>query len=176
VGQVVVRNWGESCALPPAPPTITVQPQYQILPAGGSVALSVEGTSPDPANYPLAYQWQKDGAAIPGATNATLTLAGFSTNEVGWYTVLVSNGFTTSSRAVFVGLGDVLALDVELLAGLTITGLVGETYRVEYTTDLNEPHAWHPLTTLVLPTSPYRYLLDSISAGPKRFYRAVQTP
>jgi hypothetical protein len=75
-----------------------------------------------------------------------------------------------------VGLGDVLALDVELLAGLTITGTIGETYRVEYTTDLNEPRDWRPLVTLVLPTSPYRYLLEPVSGGPKRFYRAVQAP
>ena len=50
---------------------------------------------------PLAYQWLKNGAKISGATAATLSLTGVTTNNDGNYSVVVTNlyGRTTSSVA-----------------------------------------------------------------------------
>ncbi len=50
----------------------------------------------------LTYQWQFDGTNIEGATNATLTLASFQTNDSGTYTVIVTSpeGSVSSSNAV----------------------------------------------------------------------------
>jgi hypothetical protein len=50
----------------------------------------------------LTYQWQIDNANIPGATNATLTLADLQFTNAGSYSVIVSNssGSITSSNAV----------------------------------------------------------------------------
>ncbi len=42
---------------------------------------------------PLRYQWWHDGIELPGATNASLTLQGVSTNDSGEYEVLVANDF-----------------------------------------------------------------------------------
>jgi alpha-tubulin suppressor-like RCC1 family protein len=53
---------------------------------------------------PLSYQWRRDGIAIPGATNDYLELT-VTTNQVGAYSVLVSNAAGTnlsSSAAVSV--------------------------------------------------------------------------
>ena len=49
-------------------------------------------------------------------------------------------------------------LDVQLYAGLSITGAVGTVYSVEYVTDLaqtNNASAWRSLEFLQLPASPY---------------------
>lgn len=49
----------------------------------------------------LAYQWFKDGVALPGATNSTLNLAASDYTDNGLYTVTVTNHLgTTNSQAV----------------------------------------------------------------------------
>jgi formylglycine-generating enzyme required for sulfatase activity len=66
-------------------------------------------------------------------------------------------------------------LDLQLYAGLTITGAVGTVYSVEYVTDLaqtNSASAWRCLEFLQLPASPYLWADKSGPATGKRFYRA----
>src|SRR5215510_10182315 len=67
-------------------------------------------------------------------------------------------------------------LDLQLYAGLSITGAVGTVYSVEYVTDLaqtNNTSAWRSLEFLQLPASPYLWADKSVPATGKRFYRAV---
>jgi len=68
-------------------------------------------------------------------------------------------------------------LDLQLYAGLTITGAVGTVYSIEYVTDLaqtNTPSAWRCLEFLQLSASSYLWADKSAPATGKRFYRAVQ--
>ncbi len=62
---------------------------------GGSANLAVvaEGFPP------LAYQWKFNGAAISGATDATLTLTNLQINQSGLYNVTVSNPYGSVSSA-----------------------------------------------------------------------------
>ncbi|MCX6902405.1 MAG: immunoglobulin domain-containing protein, partial [Verrucomicrobia bacterium] len=82
-------------------PVITTPPQDQYVPIGyGSNATFTVTVSNAP---PLAYQWQKDGANLANATNATLVIPNAGTNDVGEYRVVVSNGdgsVTSSPPAV----------------------------------------------------------------------------
>jgi len=67
-------------------------------------------------------------------------------------------------------------LDIQLYAGLTITGAVGTVYSIEYVTDLaqtNTPSAWSCLEFLQLPVSPFLWNDSSAPATGQRFYRAV---
>ncbi|MBO0724436.1 MAG: immunoglobulin domain-containing protein, partial [Blastocatellia bacterium] len=79
------------------PPAITTQPVSQTAPAGSDVTFSVVASGA----APLAYQWQKDGADVPGATGAALTLTNVQTSDAGSYSVVVSNslGDVTSDPA-----------------------------------------------------------------------------
>jgi hypothetical protein len=70
---------------PAAAPTIAAQPRAQSVAAGGTVVFSVE------ASNAARYQWKRNGTAIPGATQATLTLAQAAPADAGNYTVEVSN-------------------------------------------------------------------------------------
>jgi hypothetical protein len=66
-------------------------------------------------------------------------------------------------------------LDLQMYAGLSITGTVGTVYSVEYVTDLtqtNNASAWRCLEFLQLPASPYLWADKSGPATGKRFYRA----
>ncbi len=79
-------------------PAIVGQPQSQTAMAGTNVTFSVSIIGPGP----LAYQWSYQGAAIPGATNATLVLPHVDLSQTGSYAVVVSNlyGSATSSLAI----------------------------------------------------------------------------
>lgn len=81
-------------------PTITSQPVKQTLTAGATATFTVTATgTPVPT-----YQWRKDGAAISGATSATLTIDSVTTANAGSYTVVVTNaaGSVTSSAATLI--------------------------------------------------------------------------
>jgi alpha-tubulin suppressor-like RCC1 family protein len=67
-------------------PTISTQPQNQSVAVGGSASFSVLASGTN-----LVYQWQKNGAALAGQTNASLNLANVQAGDAGSYTVVVSN-------------------------------------------------------------------------------------
>lgn len=78
-------------------PTLTTQPESQTVAVGATVVFRVAATG----TAPLAYQWRKDGADLPGATAPTLTLADVRSTDAGRYAVVVSNlaGRVTSHAA-----------------------------------------------------------------------------
>ena len=75
----------------------TLQPVGGTFPAGQTVNLSVQASGVGS----FTYQWFRDGQTLPGATNATLTLANAHPVQSGDYTVVVSNagGSVTSQPA-----------------------------------------------------------------------------
>ena len=78
-------------------PAFTAQPNSQTVNAGANVSFTVSATgSPTPT-----LQWLKNGAAISGATDATLTLSAVTANDAASYAVTASNsaGTTTSATA-----------------------------------------------------------------------------
>ena len=79
------------------PLVINTQPQGQTVLAGSTASLNVDCQSV----LPLAYQWRRQGANIPGATNNPLILTNVTISQAGRYSVVVSNsaGTVTSSNA-----------------------------------------------------------------------------
>ncbi len=68
------------------PPVITTQPAGGSFFVGEACRLSVNVRGAD-----LAYQWFKNGTAIPKATNSALTFASLAAGDSGTYRVQVSN-------------------------------------------------------------------------------------
>jgi len=64
-------------------------------------------------------------------------------------------------------------LDLQLYAGLSITGAVDTVYSVEYVPDLSQTNSWRCLEFLQPPASPYLWADKSAAATGQRFYRAV---
>jgi len=77
-------------------PYITNQPLSRVVSPGASTTFVVgaQGTN-------LVYQWRLNGANIPGATNASLTLTNVQIGNQGTYSIMVSNpvSFVVSSDA-----------------------------------------------------------------------------
>src|SRR5438105_11062352 len=63
-------------------------------------------------------------------------------------------------------------LNLQLYAGLSITGAVGAVYSIEYVTDLAQTNSWRCLEFLQPPASPYLWADRSAPATGHRFYRA----
>ena len=77
-------------------PAFTTQPQSQTVSTGANVTFTAA------ASGSPTFQWQKNGVAISGATNSTLTLTSVTTTNAGTYTVVATNsaGAVTSNNAV----------------------------------------------------------------------------
>jgi uncharacterized repeat protein (TIGR01451 family) len=80
-----------------SPPQIISQPIDQLVNKGDNATFSVAAVG----TMPLRYQWKFNGSAIPGATNATLTLTNLQLTQTGHYQVTVSDsyGSAVSSNA-----------------------------------------------------------------------------
>jgi hypothetical protein len=95
-------------------PSITTPPQSASRYVGEPATFTVVAAG----TAPLSYQWQKDGASILNATNATFTLQNVQLSDTADYTVVVTNwgGSVTSSPAAH--------LSVSNPAADTSTGLL----------------------------------------------------
>ncbi|MCP5519007.1 MAG: immunoglobulin domain-containing protein [Verrucomicrobiales bacterium] len=122
--QDVVTN-GIQTPVPAFAPEITAQPVGGTdLIAGDDFNLTVGVTG----SRPLNFQWKKNGANVPGATGATLTLTGLTAADSGTYSVTVSNGGgSVTSDAVAISVGDWPAADIErsLIAFWPLDEVVG---------------------------------------------------
>ena len=70
-------------------PGIISQPSSQTLTEGEPLELSVVAQG----SGNLSYIWQKNGSVLPGAQQASLTIASVTTNDAGSYRVIVSNAY-----------------------------------------------------------------------------------
>ena len=159
-----------------AAPIILLQPQGQVGYWGRSVTFIVQaGGAP-----PLDYLWYKDGFAISWATNSSLDLTNLALDDGGNYSVVVSNAFgsVTSSNAFLTV--NPAGVSLGLYAGLTLEGAAGNTYGIQYATNVSPTATWNTLTQITL-TQPVQLWVDTnvdVVAGtsPRRFYRVVAIP
>jgi len=148
-------------------PQLTTVPTNQTFgPQGTTLSVTATGTPP------LAYQWQLNGTNLPNANDATFAIAGNATGA-GRYTVTVTNvlGAATSAEALL------LFFDgLRFHAGMSLTGVVGRQYRVDFADIAGGVTNWVALTNLTLTANPVM-VIDPTSAGlTNRSYRAVLLP
>ena len=104
--------------------TITRQPTSVFAPAGSTATLSVAAEGPN-----LRYQWRRNGADIPNATNASHSIIDLQSGSFGIYTVAVINPYGTVTTApATVALGAPLE---PTYAVSTFAGAAGQTGRVD---------------------------------------------
>jgi hypothetical protein len=65
-------------------------------------------------------------------------------------------------------------LSPQLYFGMNFLGVVSNTYRIEWTANLNTPSLWTPLFDVTLQSNSM-FIADPSPPAGQRFYRAVQT-
>ena len=101
------------------PATITAQPVSRTVNAGQSASFSVAAFG----SAPVAYQWQKNGTAIAGATAATLALTNTGAADAASYTVVVSNSAATvTSAAAVLGVNTVPVVTTQPVGATVAVG------------------------------------------------------
>ena len=152
------------------PPVVARQPRSLAAAPGGMAgfSVSVQGVTP------FAYQWQKNGGAMPGQTKASLTVSNLQMEDFASYTVTVTNadGWAVSDPAA-------LTLAVCPTIGpinfnlatfmLSVPTEVGPTYVIEYKDSIEEP-IWRVLTT-VTGTGSVIPITDNGLTNTSRYYR-----
>ncbi len=155
-------------------PFLTTQPLSQTVQQGANVSFYVgAGGAP-----PLNFQWQYNGFDIEEATNSWLTVSNVGPADAGPYSMTVGNSVTnvTSATAVLTvnsaPAPPQLSIDSQLR--ITLQGAVGQSYLIQYTTDLSQgAGGWVPLVSVTL-ASPTQIITDpGIINQTQRFYRAL---
>lgn len=112
---VLFDNVRVEVSTPMAPPAITTQPVSATVYPEGEATFSVAATG----SAPLAFQWQFNGANVPGATNNSFTQTHVQPEDAGYYSVVVSNpaGVEVSSNALLLLLDSPYFSGVQAAAG-----------------------------------------------------------
>jgi hypothetical protein len=142
---------------PPTAPQIVVPPANQTVTVGHTASFSVTATG----TAPLRYQWNKNGAAVSGATSATYTTPATTSADNGTqFNVVVSNaaGSVTSNAAT-------LTVTSASTVTITTTSLPNGTVQVAYSATLQATGGTTPYTWSVASGSLPAALTLSASGG-----------
>jgi T5SS/PEP-CTERM-associated repeat protein len=155
-------------------PIFSTQPTNVIVALGTPASLHALVS-----NVPVNYGWLlnnvplADGGGITGSHTATLTIANVTSVNVGNYSVVATNQ-NFSNEHTLSTTASVSADSFTLYPVITINGVPGNTYVVQYTSSLTPPVTWTPLATNTL-GGPIQYVIDTNSPlSMKRFYSVIQ--
>ncbi|GEM_PF-644593 len=140
------------------PPIITLQPVGQANWLGASATFTAAATG----SQPLYYQWQFNGTNLDGATNIFLNLTNLQTNNMGFYSLVVSNAYgVTNSSSVPLTVG---GLDEALNA----TNLIWQTYGdvLWFATTGSWPHDGVAAAAGSAPSPGQQSILQTMVTGP----------
>ena len=158
------------------PPSITSQPQNQLVWVGSNATFSVSATGDAPMNY----QWRWNGADISGATTNSFTRSSAQTNDAGIYSVTVSNAaaVATSSDARLTVVDALPRFQlIATLPGsqykLIIAGVAGN-YVIESSGSLGG--GWAALTNLSNTNGTLEFTDSPAASVTQRYYRALIVP
>jgi hypothetical protein len=151
---------------------ITSQPRAQV----GYWGKSVTFTAGAEGSPPLSYQWQKDTVAIDGATGSSLVLTNLQMADAGYYSVVVTNDCgTNTSRNAYLTMNPA-GVSLALYSGITIDGVVGLTYGIQYSTDLSNTNGWRGMVNVTLSVPTELWFDVQPADQPQRYYRVVPGP
>jgi hypothetical protein len=157
-------------------PVFSLQPSNSVVLLGGTATLTAA------ASPATGYQWLfngvplANGSGISGTTTATLTIANFTAAETGNYTVTATNSAAASDQDRNFASSQAASLSANsfnLYPVITINGVNGSTYLVQYATSLTPPVAWNTLATVTAGAGPIQVVDTASPLSLQRFYRVI---
>jgi hypothetical protein len=157
---------------PPEPVRIVERSGHQAVPAGTATTVWVQAAGTEP----ISYQWWRNGAEIPGATNSVYRIESAAAADEGGYHVRVINSqkrLTSPDMFLCVReddkMVDILTVEKDgVVARVYVCGPVGITGIMQGSRDLK---TWTPLGSFTFSSSLHEYL--DVDAGEQgwRFYK-----
>ncbi|HEV2454873.1 MAG TPA: DUF4038 domain-containing protein [Verrucomicrobiae bacterium] len=165
------QNYPPPGVTDPDAPTIYVDLTNETAVVGSSATLGVVASGA----APLSFQWFFEGNILPGAVSNPLTLTNITTANAGNYQVIATN--SVGAAASYVATLTVLTPNVMSIANMssdlfqvTLTGIPGQTYMLQYTTNLSSP--WQSLGNATINSSgAFRFYQGATSVN--GFFRAA---
>ena len=160
---------------PPPPiqigPVITLQPRHTSALLGGKATFTVEGSSPSGS---LNFQWFHNSILIPGATNDLLTITNVTTQDLGTYTVQLTENsmFPLLSRPAVLLLANLADLSISPAVHITASAEAGKFLQLEFSNDLQ---TWSDDGSPLEAVSPHQTFTRVASEGSPGFYRVKVT-
>ncbi|HEY2952827.1 MAG TPA: immunoglobulin domain-containing protein, partial [Verrucomicrobiae bacterium] len=149
-------------------PVLATTPFNQLVSRGGHFTFSVAWSNAVPEPGVL---WLHDGAPLPAATNAGLTLSNVQFADAGNYRVVLTNQFGAVSNAagILVTVADLIPQSVGGQSQLRVSGTTGPGFVMQVSTDLT---TWTPAYIHTSAGSAFEYVTN-IASRPRGFYRAA---
>ena len=146
-------------------------PTHSLLRYGDSLLLS----SPAPSNglFPIRrMQWLRDGVAIAGATNSTLSLVHLLGSQSGAYSVMASNDFGATTNVVALVAVDIpyLGFEPRPVNGAIRVWLQGPPGQIMILESSSDLRSWIPWSTNSTDQNSFRDI--PADAMPQQFFRA----
>lgn len=148
--------------------TVTNDPRIVTQPTGGLALVgdSLTLVAVADGTQPLTYQWQRNGAPIPGKTEPSLTLASITLADAGDYTLVVSNtrGSVTTAVAtvkVLERISGVFSTGVDATGAVLADGATDPHYKLVLNAD--DPAVTEPVVqdSTVFPISDGTWLFNT---------------
>jgi hypothetical protein len=158
-------------------PSITVQPEGELVPVGSNATFNVSASG----TAPLYYQWLFNGTNLAGANATNLTEFNVQLTNAGNYSVVVTNvaGSTNSASATLAvvawpELADALPgtnSDFKFL----LSGTAGYNYQIQSSTNLMGTN-WTVVTTVSNATGQVAVDITNVPGVLRRFFRVRLIP
>jgi len=154
-------------------PSITQQPN-DLSVTEGQPAVFVTKAQGTP---PLAYQWKRNGVAIPGATQSTYTIpSALRSDDLARFSTVVSNGLgTTESRSAELRVIGVLVPPTITMQPGPVTAEVGQTVVFFVTATGTAPlrYQWRRNSTQITGATGATYTINNVQAADAGSYSVV---
>ncbi|MBN2507208.1 MAG: lamin tail domain-containing protein [Verrucomicrobia bacterium] len=155
-----------------SPPTLTQQPQTQIVSLGSSATFRVAAAG----EGPFTYQWKLHGVAVTGATGPTLDIPNVQYTNAGPYSAEVGNGWAAVSSQTAWLVVPPRIVESTLLPGqirLVLHGTPGCPHALDTSSNLV---TWTEAATLQSPTVEASFTRELPPGQRSEFYRVRAVP
>jgi subtilisin-like proprotein convertase family protein len=152
------------------PPRITTQPNTLFTILGGPATFNVSAAG----NNPLSFQWRFNGAPIPGANTASLSIPNIGSGNLGLYDVIVQNPVSSiiSSPAGLAAQFSSLAPPSGGAFQFSINAPEGQVLRIDGSSDLIN---WIPISTNTVSGGSTTFT-DGSAPSTNKYYRVLPLP
>jgi hypothetical protein len=125
----------------------------------------------------LNYQWYQNGVAINGANGSTLNFPSIQFTNAGLYYVVVTSPYGSVTNTAAEVVVNPAGVSIGFCPALTLSGVVGQSYIIQSSSDLANTNAWVTVTNLIL-SQPVQLWVDTnvdvtSPLNPKYFYRVL---